>query len=248
MPRRQSPVPPLPWPIPAPRSSSRAGRRAAALHEGSPRSDLRRRRSRLESVRNRPGSGTRSAPTAGRSARGTGREAGSTAARLARHPAPQRAAGRHDQRAHLAERVSEVPTQGETLLESLEGGTLSPTAKRAQPSVSSADASSRDVTELAPHGDAFAEQGAALIGIALPTREPAGSRERGRTDRPLVLRTGECVGKSSSSFGEVGMRHPEPPQGTCELELSMRIVSACHWTATRKETRPPAPGRAARLR
>src|SRR6266545_6470193 len=129
-----------------------------------------------------------------------------------------------DQRAHLAERVPEAPTQAEAFLESLECGHVVSDGEEGPAECVETGSEFRDVSELSPEGDAFAEQGAALVGITLPAREPAGSNERRRADRAAGVRAGKRVGQSSSSFGEMGVRHPEPTQGARELELSIRVV------------------------
>src|SRR6266540_509284 len=98
-----------------------------------------------------------------------------------------------DQRAHLAERIPQVSPQLEALLETLECRRVVSDGEEGPAECVERGSEFRDVTELAPEGDAFAEQGAALVGITQPAREPAGSRERRRTDRAADIRTGTCV-------------------------------------------------------
>jgi hypothetical protein len=80
------------------------------------------------------------------------------------------------------------------------------------------------IAELPPQSNAFVEP-CGTRGIALPAGDASDGGERRSADRALCPRSAQRLGESSSSFGEMRVRQPEPPQGAGQLELAIRIVN-----------------------
>ena len=128
------------------------------------------------------------------------------------------------ERAQLTERVARGAPELETLLEGGERRQVGTDGEESPAECLEGVGQLVGIAQLPPEGDPFSDPGGTAVGIALPAGDSTERGQRRSADATLGPGPGQGLGEPPSSFGQMRVRKPEPPEGAGQLELGIRVV------------------------